>query len=77
MNLFKTIKQNVKKMYYSIKLFKCIGVVKKTRNIMKDNREMKTKLDEFPPLNLQLTKIIFTLNLKQLMLSMISLQIFV
>ena len=35
-NLFKTIEKKAKKMYYSNKLLKCTGDIKKTWNVMKD-----------------------------------------
>ena len=35
-NLFETIKKKTKKTYYSNKLLKCTGDIKKTGNVMKD-----------------------------------------
>ena len=48
-NLFETIKKEVKKIYYSKKLFKCTGDIKKTWKVMEDIiGKSKIKLTNLP-----------------------------
>ena len=48
-NLFETIKKKIKKIYYSNKLLKCTGDIKKTCNVMKDIiRKSKVKSTNLP-----------------------------
>ena len=45
-NLFKTIKKKAKKIYYSKKLLKCIGDIKKVDRYEKYNWKIKNKINK-------------------------------
>ena len=63
-NLFETIKKKTEKIYYSNKLLKCTGDIKKTWNVMKDIIGKSKIKSTNRPRKLELTKWMFIINPK-------------